>query len=383
LGELTATKVKNAKPKDGKKVMLGDGNGLWLLVDKNRNKSWLFRYTAPDANDAGKRPVREMGLGSADVVDLDDAREKARDARRLLADGKDPIKVKRDAAEAAKVEAARSMTFAAYAARFIAERETGWKNPVHRQQWRNSFRDHVTPRIGSMAIADIDTQAVLSVLKPIWQTTPETARRVRGRIETVLSAARAEGLRTGENPAAWRGHLDQLLTARKKSDVVHHAALPHAEMPGFWRSLATDTSLAARLLRFIILTAARYSEAADMTPGEVQGDIWTVPGARMKADRPHSVPLTSDALACLPLVRVSDVALASCIRRHTATPATIHGFRSSFRDWAGDETHFPREVAEAALAHHVGDDAERAYRRGSALAKRRELMTAWAQFLRG
>jgi integrase len=206
---------------------------------------------------------------------------------------------------------------------------------------------------------------------------------VRGRIENVLSAAKAEGLRGGENPAAWRTHLDQLLPKRKKSDVVHHSALPYDQLPAFWQSLATDTSDAARLLRFIILTAARFSEAANMTPSEIKGDLWTIPGARMKGGRPHSVPLTKVALDCLPLVRVSDVGVANCIRRHSAAPATCHGMRSAFRDWCGDCTDYPRELAEQALAHAVGSEVEQAYRRGTALEKRRELMNAWGDFCVG
>jgi integrase len=221
---------------------------------------------------------------------------------------------------------------------------------------------------------------VLQVLRPIWQDKPETASRVRGRVEAVLSAAKAEGLRTGENPALWRGHLDQLLPSKRKvRPVQHHAALPYAELPKFMASLAKDASDAARLLRFTILTACRYSEAAKMEQGEVSGNVWRIPAHRMKAGKAHEVPLTAAAMACLPVPRASDVSLANCIARQTSTPATTHGFRSTFRDWAGDATHFPREVIEAALAHTLGK-VEAAYRRSSALAKRRELMHAWAEY---
>jgi integrase len=195
-----------------------------------------------------------------------------------------------------------------------------------------------------------------------------------------LNAAKAEGLRTGENPALWRGHLDQMLAKRRKADVVHHAALPYAEMPRFWKLLAKDTSDAAGLLRFIILTACRYNEAAGWKEAEVKGDVWTIPAPRMKAGRPHTVPLTGAALACMPVPSVSDVALASCIKRHTNTHATTHGMRSTFRDWVGDESDFSGDLAEQALAHVLPNQTEAAYRRGTALQKRRALMQAWADF---
>jgi len=264
-------------------------------------------------------------------------------------------------------------------------KEAGWKNEKHRQQWRNSLRDYAYPHIGSLPIAAVDTDAVLKVLRPIWAVKKETARRVRGRIEMILNAAKAEKLRTGENPALWRGHLDQVgLARRRKSEVKHHPALPYEEMPKFWKSLASDTSDAARMLRWIILTACRYNEAHQMDPDtEVKGDLWTVPAIRMKAERPHFVLLTTAALAQLPFRPVSDVSLSNCIARHTNTPATTHGMRSTFRDWAGDETETAWEVAEAAIAHVVGDETETAYRRRTALVKRRELMRAWANYCIG
>jgi integrase len=230
----------------------------------------------------------------------------------------------------------------------------------------------------------VNTDGVLKALRPIWSTKKETARRVRGRVEAILNAAKAEGLRTGENPALWRGHLDQVLAKRKKSEVTHHPALSYEEMPTFWKSLSADTSDAARMLRWIILTACRFNEAYEMDQGaEVKGDLWTVPAIRMKADRKHDVPLTAAALAQLPFRPASDVTLLNCIARHTGTPATTHGMRSTFRDWCGDCTSFPRDVAEMALAHAVGDETEAAYRRGTALAKRRELMTQWADYCQG
>ena len=379
---LTAADIKDAKPGD----RLTDGGGLRLEVDAKGNASWIFRYTSPVT-----RKERYAGLGPLADVTLTQARRKAQDARNLILEGKDPLE-ERDASRAARrAEAARAVTFAACAEQYIAAREATWKNPVHRQQWRNSLRDHAMPHIGTMPVSDIDTAAVLRVLRPIWSTTPETASRVRGRIEAILSAAKVEKLRDGDNPALWRGHLDQLLPRRSKvRDVVHHAALPYDEMPAFWRSLSADTSDAARLLRFIILTAARYGEAARADWSEIRGDVWTVPASRMKGGREHSVPLSGSALEVLgergkglifpsPMTSkpISDVALAKVIQRHTDEPATTHGFRSTFRDWAGDCTNYPRELIEHALAHVVGSASERAYRRGDALKRRRELMESW------
>src|SRR3954453_3920412 len=371
MGNLTALAVKNAKPGD----KLGDGNGLRLDVDKNGNRSWVFRYTSPTT---GKE--RYAGFGSASEVTLADARDARDEARKLIRAGQDPIEHRNTKRTEAKVQASRSVSFQVYAEGFITGREPGWKNDKHRQQWRNSLRDHGYPHIGHLAVADVDTAAVLKVLRPIWDVKKETARRVRGRIEVILNAAKAEGLRTGENPALWRGHLDQVLARRKKSEVKHHPALPHEEMPEFWKSLTGETSDAARMLRWIIFTACRFNEAADMDPAsEVKGDLWTIAAIRMKGDREHKVPLTGLALAQLPFRPVSDVTLSTCIARHTKTIATTHGMRSTFRDWAGDCTSFPRDIAEMALAPAVSDETEAAYRRSTAF-KRRELMTAWAAY---
>jgi integrase len=314
-------------------------------------------------------------------VTLVEARDARDEARKLIRAGQDPIEDRNTKRAEAKVEVTRSVTFKVYAEAFITGRESGWKNDKHRQQWRNSLRDYAYPHIGDLAVADVDTAAVLKVLRPIWDVKKETARRVRGRIETILNSAKAEELRTGENPALWRGHLDQVLARRKKSEVKHHPALPYEEVPQFWKSLAGETSDAARMLRWIILTACRFNEAADMDPAaEVKSDLWTVPAIRMKGEREHKVPLTTLALAQLPFRPVSDVTLSNTIARHTGTPATTHGMRSTFRDWAGDCTSFPRDIAEMALAHAVSDETEAAYRRSTALAKRRSLMEAWTAY---
>jgi integrase len=378
--KLSALEVKNAKAGD----KLYDGGGL--VLDR---LAWIFRFTSPVT-----KKERFMGLGPLADLPLAKARDAAGAARALVRDGKDPIEVKRQAAAAAKVEASRGVTFKAYAESYIGGREGTWKNDKHRQQWKNSLATYAYPNIGQLAVADVDTTKVLAVLRPIWPKKPETASRVRGRIENILSAAKAEGLRTGENPALWRGHLDQLLPSKRKvRKVKHHAALPYEEMPEFWQSLVKDTSHTARLLQFLILTAARYSEGAFADWKEVKGNVWRVPAERMKADRDHEVPLSDAALAVLgeraeglmfpsdltgdPL---SDTALAKCIKRNSDTPATTHGFRSTFRDWAGDETTHQRETIEAALAHAIGDETEAAYRRSTALAKRRKLMEDWAAY---
>ncbi|MCO5131194.1 MAG: integrase arm-type DNA-binding domain-containing protein [Xanthobacteraceae bacterium] len=373
MGNLTALQVKNAQP--GTKLL--DGDGLRLDVDKQGNAAWNFRYTSPV-----NRRERLMGLGSIKVVSLADARELAADMRKQIRSGIDPLEAKAAAKAAIKVEERKATTFRQYASGYIDAHESAWRSPIVRRSWRSTMRDHVFPVIGDMAAGDVDVEAVLKVLRPIWDAKKETARSVRSRIENILSAARVEGLRTGENPAVWRGNLEFLLARHKrKADVKHHAALPWREMPAFWRSLAADTSDAARMLRWIITTAARYGEAARMGKGEIVSDLWTVPGARMKGGKEHCVPLTKLALAQLPFRPVSDVALTKCIRRNTDLPASTHGFRSCFRDWCGDATDYPREVAEAALAHAVGSEVEQAYRRGSALAKRRKLMDEWSRFL--
>ncbi len=388
---LTAIQVRAAKP--GERLL--DGNGLRLDVDQNGNRSWIYRFTSPTS---GKE--RYMGLGSASEIGVEDARELRNEARRLVRQGIDPIDNRNAQKLAAKIEATRSVTFKEYAEQFIGAREGTWRNAIHRQQWRNSLRDHAYPHIGATSLPDIDTAAVLSALRPIWTTVPETARRVRGRIEVILSAAKAEGLRTGENPALWRGHLDQILTKRSKRDVVHHPALPYAEHPKFMASLRGDNSDSSLVLQFIILTAARYNEGAKVVWEEIdkRSKLWTVPAARMKGKRQHVVPLSEAVLSILSTAKertggaglifpglkpgrpLSDVAITKAIRRHTTLPATTHGFRSTFRDWAGDMTTFPRDVCEQALAHAVVDETEAAYRRSDALAKRRLLMDEWAAY---
>lgn len=387
MGKLTALRVKTAKPND----RLADGDGLRLDVDGSGRGRWFFRFTSPTS-----RRERLMSIGPLRDVSLAEARDAAASARRQIRQGTDPLEVKRTEREAAKIEERKAVTFRVYAETYVASHESAWKNAVHRRGWRSSLRDHAFPVIGNMAVGDVDTDAVLRVLRPIWDTKKETARAVRQRIEMILAAAKVEGLRAGENPAMWRGHLDHLLPRHKRTQR-HHDALPYSEIPAFWQSLAGDASDAAALLRFIIATCARYSEAAlaDWSEIDEEKRLWTVPAARMKAGREHVAPLSDAAMAALALSRtetglifpairsgkkMSDVTLAKTIKRHTDTPATTHGFRSTFRDWAGDCTDHAREVAEGCLAHAVGSAVEQAYRRSTAVERRCKLMNDWARY---
>ena len=364
---------------------LSDGGGLYLLVKPTGAKSWVFMWKKD-----GRR--REMGLGTFPAVKLARARTLAAEQRAKVAAGLDPI---------ADRERVDEPTFGACADQFLAAMEVQWRNPKHRAQWRMTLETYAEPLRGKR-VSEIDTNDVLKVLTPLWTRTPETASRLRGRIERVLDYARARGWRTGENPALWRGHLKNVLPAPVKLSRGHHAAMPHAEVPAFVARLQGLTGLSARALEFLILTAGRSGEIREAVWDEVDLDaaIWVIPAMRMKAGREHRVPLVPRAVEILEQMqrlRVSEyifpgqspgrplslMAFEMLMRRLKAEAYTVHGFRSSFRDWAGDLTDFPREIAEAALAHSVGDATERAYRRGDALAKRRMLMVAWAAHCAG
>jgi integrase len=347
-------------------------------------------------HDQGKR--REMGLGSILDVPLAKAREKAGDARTPFLEGRDPIA---ERAATQQAEAAPT-TFGTFADDLIDDIQEGFRNEKHRKQWRSTLKMHAAELLGK-PLAEIDTDAVVEVLKPIWLTKPETASRVRGRIERVLDAAKAKGLRTGENPARWRGHLDLLLPRRPKTSKGHHAALAFADAADFMRELGSRPALAARALEITILTAARSGEALGMTWSEVDLEqaLWSVPAERMKAGVEHQVPLSAQAVTILKAVRpkrvkphefifqtsagkkLSNMSMAMLLRRMGRDDITVHGFRSTFRDWAGETTVFPREIVEMALAHTIVSKTERAYRRGRSLEKRRELMDAWARYCGG
>ena len=387
MSQLTDRKVRNAGP--GK---YGDGGGLQLVISpptKSNPKGarkWVLRFMQD-----GK--AREMGLGSYPQVGLADARDRAFAQRKLAKAGLDPIAERKK--EPAKV--ALIPTFGELADEVAGQLAEGFRNDKHKAQWRMTLTVYAAP-LREKPVNAIDTEDVIAVLKPIWRTKPETASRLRGRIEKVLNAAKAKGFRTGENPAAWRGHLDNLLSKPSKLTRGHHAALDYAKLPAFLADLREREAVAARCLEFAILTAARSGEALGARWSEIDeaSNVWTVPADRMKAAREHRVPLTERALAILAEMkrgRVSDfifpgqrrgkplsvMALEMVLRRMNVE-VTVHGFRSTFRDWAGNETHFPRELAEHALAHVIGDKAEQAYRRGDALEKRRALMAAWGAY---
>lgn len=372
-----------------------DGGGLYLRRRPDAQPTWIFISTR-----GGKRI--EIKIGEARDMALADARTIAGAMREAIGAGRDPR-------QALPTEASRddskpvTQTFGAFAEKYITDVEQGWRNPVHRQQWRNSLRDHAKA-LNDLPIDAITTENVLTVLRPIWLEKAETARRVRGRIETILNAAKASGLRPIDsiNPAAWKGHLALLLPKQSKTDREHHAALTYAEAPTFWKALARRPAASARCLEFTILTAARSGETLGATWAEINLDTktWTVPAGRMKAGVEHVVPLSRAALAILERVKPdrpeplglvfavggvsrSNMAMAMLLRRMGYGHITTHGFRSTFRDWAGDATDFPRELAEMALAHTIGNKAEAAYRRGRAIEKRRALMDAWSEYLAG
>jgi len=364
-----------------------DGGGLYLrIVDKER-RWWVFRYGA-----GGKR---YHGLGPVDIVSLADAREQARACRALLLKGDDPIAVGKARRAAAALEAVNAKTFGECAGDYWKAHCLAWTNKKHAREWKTSLATHVLPKIGELPVASIDTAQVLRVLEPVWTKIPETASRLRSRIEAVLDWARVKKYREGENPARWRGHLDHLLPARRKlRQVKHHAALPYAELPGFLRRLRACDDVEARALEFLILTTARANEVVGADWNEIEADrngwTWIVPPERMKTRRPHRVALAAAARSILektpyehrhgPIFpEVSGHTVWKRVRALTDT-ATVHGFRSSFRDWAAEQTNFSREVAELALAHHVGEGVERAYQRSDLLQKRRQLAEAWARY---
>lgn len=360
-----------------------DGGNLYLSISKSGAKSWRVIYVKN-----GKRV--ELGIGSLTAVSLADARAKAAEARNLLHEGQDPKQLW------SKVRVVQDRTFGFIATEHIEAHEPSWRNAKHRQQWRNTLKTYAAA-IWDTPVDQITVDDVLAMLKPIWATKPETASRVRGRVESVLDAAKVRGLRAGENPAAWRGNLALLLPARKKGPKRHHPAMPFSEVPAFFQRLKGVGALSARALELTILTAARTSEVLQSRWSEfdLDGGIWTIPAERMKAGREHRVPLSPAAIALLETLRtnhefvfpgqaedkpLSNMSMEMCLRRMGSAHYTVHGFRSSFRDWVGEETSVPREVAEMALAHAVGSAVERAYRRGDSFEKRRELMNVWADF---
>ena len=378
-----------------------DGNGLWLQVSKSGSKSWVLRFTI-----AGKQ--REMGLGPVHTVTLAEARERAREYRKQRLEGQDPIDARKASRLSESLERARAMTFDDCAAAYIAAHRSSWKNAKHASQWENTLQTYASPIIGKLPVADVDTALVVKVLGPIWGTKTETATRLRGRIESILGWATVSNLRKGDNPARWRGHLDNLLADPSRSKrTVHHPALPWQEAGAFMANLRKQAGIAAKATELAILTACRSGEIRLATWAEFDLDarLWVIPAERMKAEREHWVPLSTAALTLLeslprmgelvfPGVRdsrpLSDMSLTAVLRRMNASsrwldaktgkPIVVHGFRSTFRDWAGESTSYARETIEHSLAHNLPDKTEASYARGTQTDKRSKLMQAWADY---
>jgi integrase len=375
----------------------GDGAGLYLQVSKTGSKSWIFRYVR-----GGKE--RQMGLGPVHTVTLGKAREKARDCRATLLDGGDPLEMRKAAQLSAALERAKAMTFDDCAKAYIAAHRSGWKNARHTGQWETTIATYVSPVIGTLPVASIDTPLVVKILQPIWESKTKTAMRIRGRMESILDWATVSKYRGGENPARWRGHLDHLLADPSRVvQVEHHAALPWQEIGAFMADLRQRKGSSARALEFCILTAARSGEVRGARWDEIDLDtaIWTVPAERMKGGREHRVPLSTTAIDLLkssPKIgdyvfpgqrqgdgdgaTISNVSMIAVLHRMGRKDITVHGFRSTFRDWCAESAanSFPREVCEHALAHSLPDKVEAAYRRGDLIEKRKILMQVWADY---
>jgi integrase len=373
--------------------MYHDGGELYLQVSVGWAKSWIYRFMLEG------RP-REMGLGPLHAIPLAEARRRAAECGGIRHAGIDPIEARGAQREEKKLEAAKAMTFDACAAAYIDAHKTGWQNGKHRDQRRNTLNSYAGPVFGSLSVQAVDVGLVMKAIEPIWSTKPETAGRVRGRVEAVLDWATARGYRQGENPARWKGHLENLLPKKSKvRRVEHHAALPYAELAEFMVELRQHDGIAARALEFAILTAARTGEVLGARWAEIdfKARLWTIPGSRMKAGKEHRVPLSDAAMAVLEGMEatregdfvfpggragrpLSNMAFLMLLRRIGRGDLTAHGFRSTFSDWCTECTNFPAEVREMALAHAVGDKVEAAYRRGDLFEKRRQVMDAWASF---
>ncbi|MGK7870982.1 tyrosine-type recombinase/integrase [Falsiroseomonas sp. E2-1-a20] len=388
-GKLTALKAK-ALTAPGR---YSDGDGLWLQVRDASQRSWLFRYTRHGR-------ARQMGLGAYPDVSLADARGEAAAIRKTLRQGLDPLE-KRRAEKAAEASASR-FTFKEVAERFHAAHQAAWRSEKHRVQWVTQMEAYVYPVFGDVAVDRVGTAEVLKALEPVWHEKSMTATVLRGRLEAVLDFAKAREWRAGENPARWRGHLAKLLPRRSRiAKIKHHPALPWSEVAAFVERLKASPDLAARALELLILTAVRTQEATAARWSEIDlaNRVWTIPAERMKGGKEHRVPLSAPAVALLERMRaqpggqgayvfpsprgkkpLSTRACAVLLGRLKRTDITVHGFRSTFRDWAAERSNFPREVAEAALAHAVRNQVEAAYQRGDLLAKRAQLMEAWGRF---
>jgi integrase len=385
INQLTDLKVRREKARG----LHPDGGGLYLQVTASGAKSWVLRYML-----RGK--AREMGLGPVALVSLADARTRAVAARRLCLDGIDPIEHRKTARTTKALDDAKTKTFAECVEGWIEANTDGWSSEKYRNQQRTKMETYAIPTLGSLPVAGIDTELVLRVLKPIWATKAVTAHRVRDNIEAILDYARASGYRSGDNPARWRGHLENLLAKPEKvHKVKHRAALPYTEIGEFMAKLRAQEGRDADALEFTILTAARVDEIEGAPWDEIiiGEKVWSIPGERMKGEEDHRVPLSDAAMAVIKRIekrngcrtgllfpKASDKSLQRLRCKLGYGHITTHGFRSTFRDWAAERTNFPREIAEKALAHLVGDETERAYQRGDLLDKRRKLMDAWAKY---
>lgn len=395
IGKLTALKVS----KETKRGFYADGGNLYLQITEAGVKSWILRYMVE-----GK--AKTMGLGAVHAVTLAEARDKAADCRKLISAGIDPLHARKSDQAKAKAETEKTQTFRQCAETYIESHKDAWRNAKHKWQWENTMERFAYPVIGDLPVQEVDVSLVLKILEPIWKTKTETATRVRSRIELILDSAKSKGLRGGENPARWRGHLQNLLAKPSKiRKVKHQPALPYAEINGFLTKLKAEEGIAAIALTFAILTATRTSETikAEWQEFDIKAKLWTIPDERMKAGREHRVPLSDAAVQILrdmqkqqkalgldkcPYVftlhklgkPMSNMAMLMLIRRMNRKDITVHGFRSSFRDWGAEQTHYPREVAETALAHISGDKVELAYRRSDLFDKRRQMMDAWARY---
>ena len=390
---LTALKVERAK----KPGMYADGGGLYLRVTPEGARNWVLRYMLD-------RKPHWMGLGPLALCSLAEARARALEARKQRHDGIDPIAARRAERARLRLDASKAITFKQCAETYIAAHRAGWRNPKHAAQWSATLATYAYPVVGGLPVQSLENGLVLRVLEPIWTAKPETASRVRGRIEAILDWAAVRGYRTGENPARWRGHLDKQLPQKTKvREVAHHAALPYAELPAFLPTLRAQVGVSARALEFLLLTAARTGEVIGARWSEIDliDKVWTVPAGRMKAHREHRVPLSPQALAILCDMQadrrdddrtfvfpghkagapLSNMALLMLLRRVGRADLTAHGFRATFKTWASERTAFQREIIEVALAHLMsGDKTEEAYWRGDLLSKRRRLMEAWGSF---
>lgn len=388
-GQLSALVVSRTREPG----LYADGGGLYLQVTHADARSWIFRFMLNGR-------ARSMGLGSLHTLTLAEARNKATECRKLCLDGIDPIEARQRVRSAAQLDAAKAMTFDACAETYIEAHKKGWRNEKHIDQWRNTLATYASPVFGALPVQAVDTGLVMRVIEPIWGDKTETATRVRGRIESVLDWAATRGYRQGENPARWRGHLQNLLPKRSKVQrVEHHAALPFVQIGEFVASLRQQNGTSPLALEFTILTAARTGEVIGATWDEIDlaERAWTVPAERMKGGREHRVPLCAHALRVLERFRalddkyvfpggkrgrpLSNMAMLELLKRMGRPDLTVHGFRSTFRDWAAETTHFPNEMVEMALAHIIDNKVEAAYRRGDLLQKRRDLMDAWENYV--